>query len=83
MFDQAVGLLVHFCHKLNILLLFCAWFALSALAGLRYPAALHHIGGCPAGIELFVVAFKLLALADRAFILPGFARETLRAALPA
>ena len=85
MFNQALGLPVHFCHELSILL-FAAWFARRALVRLRWLAALNRVVEClVVGIELFVVAFELLMLAftRRAFILPGLVRETLRAALPA
>jgi hypothetical protein len=79
-------LLVHFGHESRVLLLvgtFCAWFAGSASAGLRFLTALDDVGERLTGIELFVVAFELLAFARRSFVLPGFGCETLRAALPA
>ena len=78
-FNQALGLLIHFCNESGI----PAWLARGALARLCYLAAVHFIARCFASIELFVVTFKLLALARRIFVLPGCARETLRAALPA
>jgi len=78
-FNQTVSLLVDFCCELGIF----AWLACSAPIGLRYLAAFHFAGRCFAVIELFVVAFELLALACRSRSLARFRRETLRAALPA
>jgi hypothetical protein len=83
--NQAISLLVHFCHEPGILLLpgrLCAWFTVCASARLRFLAALDGIGECLAGIELFVVALELLTFARRSFVLPGFVRGALRAALP-
>jgi hypothetical protein len=86
MFDQALGLPVHICQEFIVLLLFGAWFARSAPVGLLWFASLNFIEKClVSGIELFVVAFELLAVARSrwAFILPRCALETLWTALPA
>ena len=83
MLDQAVGLLVHFCHELSIFLLLCAWSARSAVAWSPCLAAFDYLRGCGACIKLFVVAFELLALVGWPHRVVGFGREALRATLPA
>src|SRR5260370_28267695 len=63
MLNQAIGLLVHFCHELGVMLLVFASFACNATVGSQRLATFDGIGRCRARVKLLVVAFELLAFA--------------------
>jgi len=87
MLNQAIGLLVHFCHELSVfplvLALVFAFFSCNAPVWSRRLAAFDDIGRCRTRLKLFVVSFELLAFACWPRIIARFRRETLGATLPA
>ena len=83
MLNQAIGLLVHFCHELSVFPLVLALFSCNVTVGSQRFAVFDGIGRCRAPVKLFVVAFELLAFACWPRIIVRFRRETLGATLPA